>query len=129
MKPNEQALAARRRQRLLMGAIGVIALLLLSVASFKSYRDLRVGRGQATELSRQIADSEERIEVLEERIERLRDDPAKLEQLAREELMMARPGDVVIILPESSEEAAAESAEAGDTEAPATESTDSAEEG
>ena len=101
MKPNEQTLAARRRQRFLMGAIGVMALLLLSVASFKSYRDLRVGRGQAAELSRQIAESEERIEVLDERIDRLRDDPAKLEQLAREELLMARPGEVVIILPEA----------------------------
>ena len=98
MRLNEKALAARRRQRNLVGLIGVLALMLLSVASFKSYSDLRVGRGQEAELREQIAASEERLGALEHRLERLRRDPAMLERLAREELMMARPGEVVIVL-------------------------------
>jgi cell division protein FtsB len=97
---NEKALAARGRQRNLVGLIGVLALLLLSVAGFKSYSDLRVGSGQEEELRQQIAVSEERLAALQHRLERLRQDPAMLERLAREELLMARPGEVVIVLPQ-----------------------------
>ena len=100
MKPDEKALAARRRQRNLVTAIGVLALVLLFVASFKSYGDLRLGRARETLLQGAIEGTEARIEALEQRVERLRHDPAMLEQLAREELMMARPGEIVIVLPE-----------------------------
>ena len=81
--------------------------MLLFVASFKSYGDLRVGRAHQAQLRSEIEDSEARIQALEQRVERLRDDPAMLEQLAREELMMARPGEVVIVLPEDTLTAAA----------------------
>ncbi len=99
MKPNEQAEAGRKRRRNLMGMVGILALALLSIATFKSYRDLEMGRSRASELRRQIGASEARVETLEARVERLRKDPATVEQLAREELLMARPGEVVILLP------------------------------
>ena len=98
MKANEKALAVRRSQRKLAGVVAILALMLLSVASFKSYSDLSVGRGQEADLRQQIAASQERLGALARRLERLRQDPAMLEQLAREELMMARPGEVVIVL-------------------------------
>ncbi len=82
-----------------MTALAVLALVLLFVASFKSYGDLRLGRARAAQLQGEIEATEGRIEALEERVERLREDPAMLEQLAREELLMARPGEVVIVLP------------------------------
>lgn len=100
MKPNEKALARRRRQRNLISALGVLALVLLFVASFKSYGDLRLGRAREAQLQAEITASEERIGRLEQQVQRLREDPAMLEQLAREELMMARPGEVVIVLPQ-----------------------------
>jgi len=99
VKPNEQALAARKRRRNLLALLGVLALVLLSVATFKSYRDLEVGRAREAELRGQIGASEGRIEELERRVTRLEDDPATLEELAREELLMARPGEIVIVLP------------------------------
>lgn len=98
MKPDEKALAARKRQRNLMTAVGVLALVLLFVASFKSYGDLRLGRAREAQLKGEIEASEKRIGILDEKVERLRNDPAMLEQLAREELLMARPGEVVILL-------------------------------
>ena len=94
-----------------MTAIGVLALVLLFVASFKSYGDLRLGRGREAELRGEIEASESRIKALEEKVMRLRDDPAMLEQLAREELLMARPGEVVILLPEETMNAADTSGE------------------
>lgn len=110
MKPDEQARLARLRRRNLLAAVGILALLALSIASFESYRDLRVGRARELDLRRQITDSERRIELLEQRVARLRDDPATIEQLAREELMMARPGEVVIVLPQEPAAAGAETA-------------------
>jgi cell division protein FtsB len=88
-----------------MAGLGILALLVLSIASFKSYSDLRLGRGREAQLKSEIAQGDERIEALEERIKRLKGDPAMLEQLAREELLMARPGEVVIVLPEAAVEA------------------------
>jgi cell division protein FtsB len=100
VRPDEKARQTRLRRRNLVAALGILALLALSIASFESYRDLRMGRGRELELRREISATEGRIESLEQRVSRLRDDPATLEQLAREELMMARPGEVVIVLPE-----------------------------
>ena len=113
MKRQSPAGWTPQRRRTLLATLGVLSLLALSVASFDSYRDLRTGRDRELELQRQIADSERRIELLEQRVERLRHDPATIEQLAREELMMARPGEVVIVLPD---EPAAGVAEAGEVE-------------
>jgi cell division protein FtsB len=79
--------------------VGILALVFLSIATFKSYRDLEMGRSREAELRQQVRASEARVETLEARVERLREDPATVEQLAREELLMARPGEVVILLP------------------------------
>lgn len=75
-------------------------LLLLAVAGFKSWRDLSVARAHETELEERIDETERSIQVLERRIERIRSDPAMLEQLAREELGWVRDGDLVIVLPD-----------------------------
>ena len=66
----------------------------------KSYSDLSLARSHEAELTDEIAAAETRIEALSHGIELLESDPHTLERLAREELGMVRPGDVVIILPE-----------------------------
>jgi cell division protein FtsB len=43
------------------------------------------------------------VEELVRRIERTRDDPVTWERLAREELGLVRPGDIVVMLPEAGE--------------------------
>jgi cell division protein FtsB len=83
-----------------LGAAVALFLLLLAVASLKSYRDLETARGRERLLEGRIQQTETRIEQLHGRIDRLRQDPGALERLAREDLGMVRPGDLVLILPE-----------------------------
>ncbi len=73
---------------------------LLATAGFKSYRDLDSAQGYERELLDEIAGAQERIRALDGRIDSIRNDPAMLERLAREDLGMVRAGDVVIVLPE-----------------------------
>jgi len=76
-------------------------LLLLGVAGARSWRDLDRARDRQADLELEIAETEERIETLERRIQRLRRDPLLLERLAREELNLVREGEVVFMLPAS----------------------------
>ena len=82
-------------------AIAAAAILggILVTAGVGSYRDLAVAQARATELGGEIAAAEARIEALRERVERTENDPLVLERLAREDLGMARPDEVVILLP------------------------------
>lgn len=73
---------------------------LLATAGFKSYRDLESAKNHERKLLEQIAAAEERVRLLDHRIERIRDDPAMLERLAREDLGLVKDGDVVIVLPD-----------------------------
>jgi cell division protein FtsB len=83
--------------------LGVTALLLfalLAIAALKSSRDLETARARERWLRAQITASNATSERLRLRIDRLHHDPGMLEQLAREDLGMVRPGDVVIELPD-----------------------------
>lgn len=81
--------------------LGVVFLLaLLATTGLKGYRDLAATRERERTLETRIEETRERIVHLEERIHRLRDDPLTLERLAREELGLVEPGDVVIVLPD-----------------------------
>lgn len=83
-------------------ALVVSVLLLLGLVAFagtRSYQDLLAARAREQALAAEIEAGERRIESLERRLERLAEDPAAIELLAREELWMARPDDVVIVLP------------------------------
>ncbi len=83
--------------------LGITVLLLLGLiaaAGFKSYRDFDEVRSQEVELRQNVAATEQRIRRIEARIERIENDPWTLERLAREELGMVRPDDLVIVLPE-----------------------------
>jgi len=71
----------------------------MTLAGARSSRDLGRARARASELSSQVAEAEARSAELERRIELLRDDPVTLERLAREELGLVRPHDVVVVLP------------------------------
>lgn len=83
--------------------LGVTALLLfalLAIAALKSSRDLETARARERWLRGQITATRSASERLRLRIDRLHHDPGMLEQLAREDLGMVRPGDVVIELPD-----------------------------
>lgn len=86
--------------RPVLGAAVVLFLALLAIAALKSYRDLASARAHQHMLERQIQQAVARSEWLRLRIERLHHDPGMLERLAREDLGMVRPNDVVIELPD-----------------------------
>ena len=73
---------------------------LLGVLGARSWGDLDRAREREAELAAKVAETEERIETLERRIERIRHDPMLLERLAREELGLVKEGEVVFVLPE-----------------------------
>lgn len=87
----------------LLLAVLVGALLLLAVAALGSYRDLAAARARQQQLEARIEETRARNAELAARIRRLREDPAALERLAREQYRMMRPGDVVVLLPAAEE--------------------------
>jgi cell division protein FtsB len=93
--------------RSFLGVTAGILVLALFVAGLRSYRDLSVQRSRQQALQAKIADTKVRIEVLETQIDLLRTDPGTLERVAREDLGMARPGDIVVRLEPDDEEAQA----------------------
>jgi cell division protein FtsB len=77
----------------------LLFLTVLGIAGVKSSHDLEAARQRKLLLETRIQVAETDIGRLQNRIERLRSDPGLLERLAREDLGMVRPGDVVIELP------------------------------
>ena len=103
MTTQEQELAQEpesKRGRSVAGAAVVFVLILLSISGVKSWNDLSAAREREAGLVQEIAESEARIESYEEKIERMKDDPLMLERLAREDLGLVRPDDVVILVPD-----------------------------
>lgn len=92
--------------RPVLGATVVLVFALLAIAALKSNRDLQAARSRERLLTGKIAATLAESERLRVRIDRLRHDPGMLERLAREDLGMARPGDVIIELPEAGATAA-----------------------
>ena len=79
-----------------IGVIAGVVVLALVLAGLRSYRDLAMLRQREAALVERIAETDHRIESLQERIELLSDDAATQEAVAREMLGMVRPGEVVV---------------------------------
>ena len=91
------------------GALAVVLLtLLVVIADLKGMRDLRLARATAGRLENRIEAAQGRLEGLERRRAQLESGEAALERLARDDLGMVRPGDVVILLPGDEAEPAVE---------------------
>lgn len=88
------------RLRPLGVGVGLFLLALFLVAGFKTWRDLEVVERRENELEAKIAETRGEIAEIEARLERLADDPEVLERLAREELAMTYPDELVILLPD-----------------------------
>jgi len=99
VSPNEPTTSGRSLLVPLVGAICFVLVLLLT-AGAKGCRDLEVVHEREALLEGRIVRTEAEVARLERRLDLLRDDPMTLELLAREELGMVRPGDVVIVLPD-----------------------------
>ena len=86
-------------------ALGVVAVLLVVVAlgAYGTRAVLKVAemRREMDTMERDLATLRERTEALTKTVERLHNDPAYIEKLAREDLGYVREGETVLKFPKS----------------------------
>jgi cell division protein FtsB len=102
--PDSAAAAAPQRERSpYLLALAVIAMLVaVGAAGARSWHDLAEQRAREAELAAAIAKTEATVRRLEERNRRLERDPVTLERLARQELGLVKPDDLVVVFQPSS---------------------------
>jgi cell division protein FtsB len=102
-----------------LGGVVLLFVILLGAAGLKSWRDLTAAQAREKQLESRIESAHSGIDRLRGRIDRLRSDPATLERLAREDLGLVEPRDVVIELPRTIPGGAVQPAAAAPSAAPA----------
>jgi len=99
--PSDGGPAPKRDRSPALLLLTVAAVLLaVGTAALQGWRDLAEQRAREEALVRDIARTENDVRTLHERIERLQADPVTLERLARHDLGLVRPEDLVIVFPE-----------------------------
>lgn len=90
---------SRRHWLVAAGALLLLLLCLHQVFGQNGYFTLRARRKEVRELELEVRRLAEENQRLERDIERLRNDPSAIERVAREEMKLARPGEVIYTLP------------------------------
>jgi cell division protein FtsB len=88
--------------RIAFGVFGLLTIAMLLLATFNDKGALQV-HAQATKLSTveaEIQKLDAENKELSKEIQALRTDPTTIERLAREELKLVKPGEVVLVTPE-----------------------------
>ena len=93
------------RRTLYRNAVFALALLCLVLIVHEVFGEhgwlaLRRQRNEYESLQKQIQKLQQENQQLEQQINALKSDPKAIERLAREQLRMARPGEVIYTLPE-----------------------------
>ncbi len=106
-EPGLEAPAARPETRHVRPASYVLVSLLLSALFFgiffvsdRGLLKLRRQREQLVRAAEEVAELEAQNKRLAAEVEALRTDPRAVEKVAREELNLVKPGEVVLVLPE-----------------------------
>lgn len=81
----------------------ILSLVLLGIVGENGYLERRAQRRQIQALSAEIENIKHENQQLNQTVKDLRSDPRAIEELARERLRLARPGEVIITLPQSPE--------------------------
>lgn len=93
-----------RRGTLLALVLIAFALTVHEVFGDRGYLAVRRRRAELHELQEQVRKLQEENQKLEEQIKGLKSDPKAIEQLAREQMKLAKPGEIIYVLPEKKEE-------------------------
>ena len=97
-KPN-----LKRRLGAILAAALLVWFVVMAVGGDSGALALFRARDTHTDLADRVKRLEEENQRLRDEIERLKDDPGTIERLAREELMMARPDEEVILVKDPKE--------------------------
>jgi cell division protein FtsB len=89
-----------RRTAMLVLALIAIALTVHEVFGEHGYLALRRRRQELQTLQEQVRQLKEENQKLEQQIKALKSDPKAIEKLAREQMKLARPGEIIYVLPE-----------------------------
>jgi cell division protein FtsB len=89
-----------RRTAMLALALIAIALTVHEVFGEHGYLALRRRRQELQTLQEQVQQLKEENQKLEQQIKALKSDPKAIEKLAREQMKLARPGEIIYVLPE-----------------------------
>jgi len=89
--------------RIAFGVFGLLtlAMLLLAVFNDKGVLEVRSQVQKLNAIDAEIAKQEAENKQLHEEIKALRFDPSTIEKLAREELKLVKPGEIVLVTPEN----------------------------
>ena len=88
--------------RIALGVFGLltVAMLLLAVFNDKGALQVRAQSKKLSAIETEMATLDAENKQLTEEIHALRTDPTAIEKLAREELKLVKPGEVVLVTPE-----------------------------
>ena len=89
--------------RIALGVFGLltVAVLVLAVFNDKGVLQVRAQSKKLAVVETDLAQIDAENKQLTKEIQGLRTDPAMIEKLAREELKLVRPGEVVLVTPEN----------------------------
>ena len=85
--------------RVVVGAVALLILVGLGIYGWEGITQLRQVRAQLETLERDNVTLRQQAERLSRTIDRLRNDPAYLERIAREEQGLVRPGETILKFP------------------------------
>ena len=83
------------------GVCGLLLLLLCvhQIIGEHGQLKMRQRQGEVQQLELEVSHLEEENQRLEQHVQRLQSDPAAIERIAREEMKLARPGEIIFTLP------------------------------
>lgn len=80
-------------------ALGLLLLLLQDIFGTHGVMAMRRSQREAEEIRKEIDRLDEENRRLQDRVKALKTDPAAIERIAREEMGLARPGELIFKLP------------------------------
>ena len=89
-----------RRAALLALLLVVVALAVHEIFGDRGYLALRRRQRELETLQQQVKQLQEENQKLEKQIKGLKSDPKAVEKLAREQMKLAKPGEIIYVLPE-----------------------------
>jgi cell division protein FtsB len=87
--------------RIALGVFGLltVAMLLLAVFNEKGALQVHAQAKKLTSIESEIAKLDSENQQLNTEIQALRTDPATIEKVAREELKLVKPGEIILVTP------------------------------